>query len=794
MRASLRWLRELVDLPDDAAEVAEALDLLGIEVESMEELALPFSGVVVARVLSVAAHPDADRLRVVSIDHGGGEATVVCGAWNFDAGDIVAYAPPGSRLAGGLEVGEREIRGVASPGMICSEAELGLGEDADGIMVVDHAAAKVGSDLSDAVPLPDVVFDVSITSNRPDLMSMHGLARELAALFETEARMPEVAEIAAEGPSGVRVVVDAPDRCPRFTAREIRGVTVGPSPLWMRTRLRAVGVRPISNIVDITNYVMLELGQPLHAFDLDRIGDATVVVRTATEGEGLTTLDGEDRVLRDVDLVIADSAHPMGLAGVMGGEATEVSESTTGVLLEAAHFRQAGVLFTSKHHRLRSEASARFERGVDPELPPLASHRAAALIVEYAGGTPVGALIDVQAAAFEPPVVALPPSEVERLLGVAVPADEVRSILERLGFAVEGAGPFTVTVPSHRPDVTRRADLVEEVARLYGFDRIPERLPKGPGEGLPPWERARRRLRETLIGAGYFEVLSLDFVAAADIASMGFDPSDRRGRPLRLRNPLSDEQAHLRTTLLPGLGGGLRVNAMRNRHSAALFEIGSVFLESEGAIPDQPRLVAFASTGESRASSWEPARERDAHDAVGVIETVFGAFDIDYELVPGVVPGMHPGRGAEIVVDGAVVGFVGEIHPDVAAAWGLTGRVTAGEMDTAVFESRGVRAFRTPSPLPPVVFDLAFDIADDVPAARLLDAVRGAAGPRLERIVVFDVFSGAPLEPGRRSIAVRLTFRDPERTLTDDDLAPVRDEIAVRVAAEVHGRLRGGST
>jgi phenylalanyl-tRNA synthetase beta chain len=792
MKASLRWLRELVDLPDDPHEVADALDRLGIEVESIEEAPLPFDGVVVANVLSVEPHPDADRLRVVSIDHGAGKATVVCGAWNFDVGDIVAYAPPGSSLAGGLEVGEREIRGVSSPGMICSESELGLGDDAEGIMVLDPDEAAVGSVLSDSVPLPDVVFDVSITSNRPDLMSMYGLARDLAAFFGTEARPPGAQEIAGQGEPSVRVLVEAGDRCPRFTAREIRGLTVGPSPLWMRTRLRSVGFRPISNIVDVTNYVMLELGQPLHAFDVDRIGGATVVVRTAVEGETLLTLDGEERVLRDIDLVIADAMRPMGLAGVMGGEDTEVVDTTTGVLLEAAHFRPAGVLFTSKHHRLRSEASARFERGVDPLLPAVASHRATALLVQHCGGQPVGALIDQQESRFVPSVVAFEPSEVERLLGVRVPADDIERILERLGFTIEGSGRLTVTVPSYRPDVTRPADLVEEVARLYGFDRIPERLPKGPGDGLPSWERNRRRLREILVGAGYFETLSFDFAAPGDIGSLGFDGGDRRSRPLRIRNPVSDEQGHLRTTLLPGLLGGLRVNTMRNRNSAALFEVGSVFLESDGPIPDQPCLVGFAAMGDVTGLPWEPARERDARDAVGLLESLFAAFGVPYELVATTVPGMHPGRGAEVVVDGVVVGAVGEIHPEVAAAWGLVKRVAVGELDTAVLDRRGAREFRAPSSLPPVVFDLAFDVGDDVPASRLLGVVREAGGPLLERLVVFDVFTGPPLDPGRRSIAVRLTFRDPDRTLTDEDLAPVRDRIAARVATDIDGRLRGG--
>jgi phenylalanyl-tRNA synthetase beta chain len=790
VNASLLWLRELVDLPDDPEAVASALDLLGIEVESIDRLELPFTGVVVAQVLEVAQHPDADRLRVVTIDHGGKQSTVVCGAWNFDEGDIVAYAPPGSRLAGGLDVGEREIRGIVSPGMICSERELGLGDDAEGIMLIDESEAAVGSDLAQAVPLPDVVFDVSITSNRPDLMSMYGLARDLAAHFQTTAHLPEDNEVESAGEATVTVRVEAPERCPRFTAREIHGVTVGPSPLWMRTRLRSVGVRPISNVVDVTNYVMLEVGQPLHAFDLGRVGGRTVVVRTATDGEPMTTLDGEERALRPADLVIADERRPIGLAGVMGGLDSEVSTDTSDVLLEAAHFEASGVLFTGKHHGLRTEASARFERGVDPELPPLASERATALLVRHCGGTAVGDLIDERFGDIAPVVVSLASSEVERLLGVAVSGDDIRDILERLGFAVDGADPMIVSVPSYRPDVSRPADLVEEVARLYGLDRIPERLPKGPGQGLPAAEQTRRLARQVMVGAGFFEALSFDFVAPTDVEAFGFD--DRRSRPLRVRNPLSDEQAYLRTSLVPGLLGGLRANVMRNVDPQPLFEVGSVFLESDGELPDQPHLIAFVAMGAAPGQPGEPPRSRDARDAAGVLETLLAAFGVPYVLEPAVLPGLHPQRGARVVVEGSVVGFVGEIHPDVAAGWGLKGRVGVGEIELGALARRGTRIFRAPSAMPPLVVDLAFDLADDVPASRVVDVVRSAAGPLLEEVVVFDVFSGPPLDQGRRSLALRLTFRDPTRTLTDDDLVPARGAIAAAVSEQLEGRLRGG--
>jgi len=789
MRVSLRWLQEFVDLPtDDPEEIAHALDGLGIEVDTIDRMPLPFSGVVVAHVEGVRSHPSADRIRVVAIDDGAGGREVVCGAWNFEAGATVAYATVGSRLAGGMEVGEREIRGVLSPGMIASEKELGIGEDAGGILLLDEGTP--GQDVAELVALPDVVFDVSITPNRPDVMSVFGVARELAAFYDVPLRPVAADPIPGTGTSGVRVRIEDAAGCPRFTAREITGVSVGPSPLWMRQRLRAAGVRPISNVVDVTNYVMVEMGQPLHAFDLDLVPEETIVVRRADGGEELTTLDGVDRVLDPRDLVIASPEAALGLAGVMGGGSSEVSDATTRVLLEVAHFEPTGVLLTGKRHGLRTEAVARFERGVDPELPPLASARATALIGALAGGSAIGDLVDENPGPHTPVVVEFASAEVGRLLGVDVDRDEIAGYLTRLGFEVGGGDPMAVTVPSYRPDVMRPADLVEEVARLHGFDRIPGRLPRGTGGVLPDDEVVRRGVRRAMIGAGFFETMAFDFVARESIDAFVVDPDDPRRHAVTVRNPLSDEEGVLRTTLLPGLLEGVRVNQTRHRPDVALFEMATVFAPSTGPIPDQPRNVAFAAAGRVPAPSWEPSPERDVRDAIGVVETLFAALDTDYSLVQEAVAGFHPGRSASIVVDGARVGVVGEVHPSVAERFDLEGRVIAGEVDVSAFTPRR-REFVAPSAFPPVVFDMAFDVADTVPAGRVVAVVEQAAGALLERSVVFDVFSGPPLAADRTSVAIRLTFRDPGRTLTDEDLVPVRTAITDAVAAEVGGTLRG---
>lgn len=790
---SLRWLQEFADLPDDGEDIAEALSNLGHEVEGLRRVEAAFSGVIVARVLEVRPHPRADRLRLVRLDTGSGEQEVVCGAWNFEAGAIVPLSTVGSVLAGGLRVGEREIRGVLSRGMICSEAELGLSEESAGILVLQDDL-PLGSDFAAALPYPDALFEVTTTSNRSDAMSVYGLARDLAAHYGVPVRRLSTEVGVTGSPTTGRAVVEDAGRCPRFTAREIHGLTVAPSPLWMRLRLRDAGVRPISNLVDVTNYVMLELGQPLHAFDLDLVAEETLVVRRARPEERLTTLDGVERCLSTEDLLIASPAGPLGLAGIMGGESSEVRVETSRVFLEAAHFAAAGVLFSGKRHGLRTEAGVRFERGVDPALPPIASARAARLMADLGGGEVAGGFIDHYPVPIEPWVVPLPRHEPARLLGAELGAERIEDLLARLGFTVRGGDPWQVTVPTYRPDVTRPADLVEEIARLHGYDEFPSRLPKGVGEGLPLWEQRRRLVRRALVGAGCYEVLTLSFQGREEIDFLGLAEGDRRRTMVRLRNPLSEEQAFLRTSLIPGVLEALRANAARGRGDAAVFEMGRVFFPSDGDLPDQPQRVTFALTGRLPGLRWEgDAPERDARDAVGVWEVLAAALQLDYRLEQGTESGFHPGRTGRIWVGDRLVGVVGEIHPAAAARFGLAGRVALGDFDLdALMGEVPPRTFAAPSPYPPVVFDLAFDLSEEVPAAALLGEVRATAGPSLERVEVFDLFRGPPLGEGRKSVGIRLTFRDAQRTLTDEDLVPVRGRIAEGVAASLGGRLRGG--
>lgn len=800
MKISLRWLREFVDLPiDDPETLAEVLASLGHEVEGYETLERAFSGVFVGRVEAVEPHPNADRLRLCRVTVGAEPQDIVCGAWNFEAGAIVPVSLPGAVLAGGLEVGVRSLRGVESHGMICSAAELGLGDDRTGILVLDPGL-EVGTDFADLVPLPDVVFDLSITPNRPDAMSVLGVARDLAAYHRLSVREPsvEVTETGAE--SRVTVILEDALGCPRYVGREVRDMRVAPSPLWLQVRLRAAGIRPINNIVDVTNYVLMELGQPLHAFDLDRVAGEQIVVRRARRGEQLTTLDGVARDLSEWDLVIADAERAVAFAGVMGGEDSEVSDTTTRVLIEAAHFDPPTVMFTAKRHDLRTEASARFERGVDPNLPGKAAQRAARLMVDLAGGTCAPGVQDNYPAPIGPWNIALSLTEVPRLLGIDLDRRDVIDLLGRLGFSAEGGDELMVTVPTYRPDVRRPADLVEEIARLYGYDKIPERLPLGTGGGLSEVQRRERRVRALMVGAGFSEASTWSFMSADDVQRLGVPAGDLRARAIAVRNPLRDMEPLLRTTLLTGLLESVRFNVSHGAAGIALFEIGKVFLAEpdphDPRIPHQPdRLgfVAFGPVGIRRLDG--PHDPADVYTATAVWRLLRDDGGLtDTELVPAAEPPFHPGRGATVTIGGRVIGHLGEIHPSVARAFGLEGRVAAGELELEpLIRPAGWWEFREPSTFPPIVFDLAFETEAALPSAALLAAVEAGGGPWLESVRIFDEFTGAPLEAGRKSIAIQLSYRAPDHTLTNEEIAPHRDRVIAAVEENLPARLRGGA-
>lgn len=781
MKVSLRWMKDYLELPtEDPVELADVFASLGHEVEGFEVLTPSFRGVVVGRVEEVRPHPDADRIRVCVVDAGEGPTQIVCGAWNFEAGAVVPVAVPGATLDGGnFTIEQRPIRGVVSHGMICSSRELGLGDDHEGIMVLDPSL-PLGTDLVNHVELPDVVFDLSITPNRPDAMSMIGLARDLSAHFRVPIKMPDTSDPGGAGTVGVRVTI-ADDRCVRFTARQVEGVDVGPSPHWMQQRLARAGMRAISNVVDISNYVMLELGQPTHAFDLDRVREGEIVVRAAFPGESLRTLDGIDRVLDPSHLVVADAEAASSLAGTMGGEGSEVSADTTSVLVEVAAWDAPTVMKMSRGLDLRSEASARFERGVDPNLPPAANHRMCRLLVELAGGRIVGDLMDEYPQPVAPWTVELAPAEVARTLGPGVAVPEMVDLLRRLRFEVVEGDPLIVTVPTFRPDVHRAIDLVEEIARLRGYGSFESTLPAGAGGGLGPEQRRERRLRTILLGAGLGEAQTFSFHGADALARMGLPAEDRRREAIRVRNPLREEESLLRTTLLPGLLGSARYNLSHGNGNVSLFEIGRVFFNEPspelGQVPDQPMRVGFVMVGRTDVGSvHQPSNRVDFFHSTAVVRLLAEQMQLGKcEFLPVDHPPLHPARGAVVRVDGVAVGYVGELHPRVARSWELPGRVAVGELELApLVADRGLWQFAEPSVYPPSDFDLAFEVPGEMTAAALMAVVEEGAGPLLEFISIFDEFTGGTLGAGHKSLAFRLRLRAADRTLTGEEVAVAR--------------------
>jgi phenylalanyl-tRNA synthetase beta chain len=798
MRVSLRWLRELIELPtEDPDELEEVLASLGMEVDAIERLQAPFRGVVVARVDEVIPHPNADRIRLCRVTTTNGIQEVVCGAWNFESGAIVPLARPGAILADGTEVDIRTIRGVTSHGMICSERELGLGEDAEGILVLD-GDFELGSDFAEALPFPDVVFELEIEANRPDEMSMVGVARELAAFYGVDVKEPGY-ELEQTGPaSKVSVQVKDPVGCPRFLAIPLDRIAVGPSPLWMRLRLRAAGVRPINNVVDVTNYVMLELGQPLHAFDLDSLAGEKLVVRRATEGERLRTLDGTEREFGPDDLVICDAEGVVSVAGLMGGETSEVSDVTTRVLLEAAHWDPPTIMEMSLRLGLRTEASARFSRGTDPNLPPKAARRAAQLMVNVAGARASTDLIDIYPEPIRPWSVEFRLSEVPRLLGRSIDRNRVVQIFESLRMTVAGTDPLIVTVPTWRPDVTRPADLVEEVARLFGYDEFPETLPMGTGGGLTSAQIRTRRVRQVLVGAGFFEAQTFSFMGSDDLDRLQMPEHDVRRHAISLKNPISEDEGLLRTTLLPGLLKAAARNLAYGASDVALFELGRVFYAApddlDRRIPSQPQHVAFVALGAMGPKGMHARRRPvDVYTSTGAWNLLARALGLgETSLRADRVPGFHPGRGAEVLLDGDVVGTIGELHPGVARAYELSGRVAVGELSLEpLLADRGPWQLEEPSTYPPVRFDLAFEVDETVTADGLLRQVRTAGGALLESVELFDEFRGGSLPAGRKSLAVRIVLRALDHTLTQDEVQQWRDHVVVAVERGLGARLRG---
>ena len=797
MKLTRSWIDDFVDLPtEDPAELVDTFERLGHEIEDWHVIEPAFSGVVVGRVVEVGPHPDADKVRVTQVDVGSETLEIICGAWNFEAGAVVPVAVPGAVLGEDFEIMRREIRGVVSNGMICSETELGIGGEADGIMVLNDdypsAADAIGQDFASILGLPDVYYEVNVTPNRPDCLSVYGLCRDLAAFYHIPIRDKSISVVEDGPPNDVTVTIDAPDLCGRFAGRRVRGITVGPSPHWLRWRLIQAGVRPISNVVDASNYAMIEYGYPTHAFDVDRLG-TTISVRMAADGEKIVTLDDQERTLAANDLVVTDGTQPVAIGGVMGGASTEVHDGTVDVFIEAAYWDPATILVSSKRLGLRSEASKRFERGADPSFCGLAADRVAQLLAITAGGVPAPNPVDVNPAGVSPWTISYPLSETERILGVALDRDTTVDILERMSFEVDGSDPLSVTVPTRRPDVQRPVDLVEEIARLHGFEDIPDSVPTGSGGGLPYRERRLRAVRDTMVGAGFFQMMTFSFIGEHDLDRLNLPDGhpDRSG--IAVVNPLNDTEGVMRTTLLPGMLKAAGSALGRRAGDARLFEVGRVFIDGGGKLPDQPERLGFILAGQPEAVWNATSRGFSVYDGTGTWELLCEALDVPGASVRAAsTPAYHPGRCAELLIGDEVVGTVGEVHPGVARAFGLEGRIVAGELDLApLLVDRGPWTYVAPSVFPPVIFDMAFIVDNEVSANTVLASAAGAAGQLLEDASIFDVFTGDSLGEAKKSLAIRFRLRARDHTLSDDEVAPVRKAIADAVASAVNGTLRG---
>ncbi|HXB15104.1 MAG TPA: phenylalanine--tRNA ligase subunit beta [Solirubrobacteraceae bacterium] len=818
MRAPLPWLREYCDPDLDATGIEERLTMTGTYVEAIHVVGPPaVDNFVVGRVLTAEQHPDADRLKVCTVDLGDGSpATIVCGAPNVDGGQTVAVARPGAVMPDGTKLGQAKLRGVVSEGMILAASELELepaGERSAGIIVLDELDAEwaPGTPLAEVLPIATEVLELEITPNRPDCLGIYGIARELHAA--TGAPLAEAPWVQDPGSTGelaaASVEVLCPDLCPRFTARAFENVTIGPSPVWLRARLTAAGQRPINNVVDITNYAMLLTGQPLHAFDLDRVAGRRLIVRRAAEGEQVETLDGQTRELDSEMVVIEDEQGPTSIAGVMGGARSEVAPDTTRVLLEVATWDGPNIHRTSWALGLRSEASSRFEKGLQPEQCLWAQAVASALMIELCGATLLDGTIDVGGEGPEPQTIELREKRVESILGMPVAVARQQEILSSLDFGAEPvAGGLSVSVPAlRRDDVTREIDLIEEVARIDGLERLPATLParRGAAGRLDHAQRVRRLAEDAMSGRGLYEIAGWSFTDPGVLDRLLL-PADH---PLRdvvtIENPLSEDLSIMRPTLLGSLLDVARHNVSHGAQEIAIFESGTVYRAAPDGGPyrtgaEEHHALGTLLAGPLTPRSWRGERlEADFFAAKALLEGLLGSLHVRWSVAaaePGRWPFLHPGRAAAVAAhagsgEAVTLGFLGEVHPLVAQTWDLP-RSAAFALDLGKLAAVAPEATRfEPFGAYPVLRqDLAVTLPDTVAAGELVEVVLGAGGETLSGVEVFDLYSGEQVGAGRRSLALALTFRSLEATLTDEDVAPLRARIVAAVG-EIGGELRG---
>jgi len=799
MKVSLKWLEDYVDITLPPAELAGKLTMAGIEVKGWQVIGENWENIVVGQIVAVNPHPNADRLTLPTVDLGTEQQTVVCGAPNLKVGDKVAFARVDAQLIDGhtgqaIRLEAVKIRGVVSSGMVCSEKELGISDSHEQIMILP-ADAPVGTPLADY--MGDVIFDLDITPNRPDYLSVIGIAREVAALTGQEVRLPDAGydEAAAPIEQQISIEIVDPDLCPRYSASLITGVKVAPSPAWMQQRLLAGGMRPINNVVDITNYVMLEYGEPLHAFDYHQIRGKKIIVRRAEKGETMVTLDGAKRLLSPDMLVIADMERAVAIAGVMGGADSEMTEQTTALVLEAANFNPASIYHTGSTLGLPSEARMRFERGISPELTMPALKRATQLIVQLGGGKAAKGVVDAYPGKQEPKPILLRAGEVSRLLGVDFSLDQIKGALASLGFDCKpAASGVRVTAPYWRSDINLAEDLIEEVARIIGYDEIPATMPSEavPRQNPEPILKLKQEVRGSLIGYGFQEVITYSLTSLELLNKLLPKPHPLEPAPLRLANPMTADQEYLRPNLRANLLAALAANRRHEEGGIRLFELGRVYLPRPNDLPHEPEMLCGILSGPRFEESWGGGDESlDFFDAKGIVEGLLSRLGVEASFEPDGDESLHPAKQAAIAVESKRLGVLGEVHPKVLEAFEISGSVYLFEIDlTALVPfTTGHKLFQPISRFPAIVRDIALVVDSGVTHRQVLDVITGF--PLVTEVALFDVYAGEQLPPDKKSLAYRITFQSPSHTLTDAEVNKVQQQILDKLSKQLGATLRG---
>ncbi len=801
MKVSLNWLKDYVDIQMDLKDLVNHLTMAGLEVEEVFYAGVGFEKVIVGEIESIQKHPKADRLSLVKVRTGVDDLSIVCGATNIKEGQKVPLALVGAKLPNGMEIKRSKIREIISEGMLCSEKELGLGEDASGIMILPPDLT-VGSDLGEALGLRDIILNLSITPNRPDCLCAIGVAREIAALTNQRVKYPKILlpDQGEEIHKRTSVTILDLDLCPRYVARMIEGVKIGPSPFWMKNRLEKVGIRSINNVVDVTNYVMMEYGQPLHAFDFELLEERRIVVRRAQEGESFFTLDGVKRTLNKEMLMICDGVKPVAIAGVMGGLNSEIKEDTKVVLLESAYFSPMENRRTSKQLGLETEAAYRFGRGIDYGGCVTAANRAAQLIQQLAGGRVVEGVIDAYPKVIKPNPIRLRIKRIHQVLGIEISAERAKDFLERLEIEVKEGDDDSLMVhpPSFRRDLEREIDLIEEIARMNGYENIPTTLPQGSpsGEERSKDLQVEKKAIDLLIHHGYHEVITYSFTSPASCDFICLSANDPRRKQIRILNPLTEDFSVLRTSLIPGLLEVARYNISRKNLNLKVFELKKVFLHQEGEkLPKEVKYLTGLAMGIDQDPHWaSPPRPIDFYDIKGALESLFEELQIERVRFKRAedVSYLHPGKASRVFVEEKELGVLGEVHPDVLNHYGIHERVYLFEIDFEELMKRvGEGRWFQPLPKFPEVFrDISVVVGEEVEAEKIGEAILGLKEPFMKEVRLFDVYQGPPIPKGKKGVSYRIRYQAPDRTLTDEEVNQVHERVILQLREGFGAELR----